>query len=221
MLELENITKAYGSFRVLEGVNLTCRQGQAICVAGTNAAGKTTLLTIAAALQKQDSGTVTCDGKIGYVSQDAALMTDLSVRDNLALWYAANDLPKSGLFSAASTETALGLRLYEKKRVSAISGGIRKRLAIACALIGEPAYLLMDEPFTALDLQSRTDITQLLVLLKTQGRGLLFTSHDPSMITAVADCVLLLRDGKIMDELVLSGDAAMRSAQIIELISRV
>ncbi len=220
MLELSRIVKSFGSSRVLDGVNLKVDDGEAVCIAGANAAGKTTLLTIAAGMQKPDSGSVAAEGKLGYVSQEPALFGEMTVRDHLRLWYAANNLPEKLLFSASAPETMLGLHLHARKRADRLSGGVRKRLSIACALAGDPPGLLLDEPFTALDLQTKTDILALLSDLKQRRKGLLFTSHDPSAVAAAADRVLLLRDGAISGEIRLAGEQEDRIAQVIALLSQ-
>ena len=116
MLELSRIVKSFGSSRVLDGVNLKVDDGEAVCIAGANAAGKTTLLTIAAGMQKPDSGSVAAEGKLGYVPQEPALFGEMTVRDHLRLWYAANNLPGKLLFSASAPETLLGLHLHARKR---------------------------------------------------------------------------------------------------------
>lgn len=220
MLELAKIFKSYGSARVLDGASLRCERGQAVCLAGANAAGKTTLLTIAAGVQKADRGEVRCDGTVGYVPQETALLADLSVRDNLALWYAACSRPRSAMFSADSPERALGLCAFAGRRVSRLSGGVKKRAAIACALAARPDYLIMDEPFTALDVTGRADIAALLRGLKQRGAGLLFSSHDPSAIASVADVMVLLRGGRVDAPAALTGDEACRMVQAAEQLSR-
>lgn len=220
VLELSRIVKSFGGSRVLNGVSLKVAAGEAVCIAGANAAGKTTLLTIAAGMQKPDSGSVVVKGKPGYVPQEPALFGEMTVRDHLRLWYAANDLPEKMIFSGSAPETLLGLHLHTHKRVDRLSGGVKKRLSIACALAGDPPGLLLDEPFTALDLQTRGEILELLSDLKQRRKGILFTSHDPSAVATAADRVLLLRDGGISGEIQLEGEREARTAQVIALLSR-
>lgn len=218
MLELVEIVKSYGAVRVLDKATLRCGRGDAICLAGANAAGKTTLLNIAAGLQKADSGSVALDGTVGYVQQETTLLDDLTVGENLQLWYAACGRPGRDVFGPDSVERRLGLDRFAKKRVNALSGGYKKRADIACALARDPDYLLMDEPFTALDLASRREITSLLRSLQAQGKGLLFSSHDPEAIAGAADAVAVLRDGAILRLEKLSG-APRRGPQILELLT--
>lgn len=222
MLEITKISKRYGAMQVLRDVSLRCERGEAVCLAGANAAGKTTLLTIAAGLQKADSGVVQADGKMGFVPQEGALLEQLSVKDNLRLWYAAANLSVKPL-GEDSPERLFGLLPYAGKRVSKLSGGMKKRVSIACALAGNPDYLVLDEPFTALDLPSRTEILTLLCRLKEQGTGVLFSSHDQTAIAGVADRLLVLEEGAVRCEVVLASktDVQTRTEQIISALSRV
>lgn len=221
MLLFQNISKSYGTFAVLRGATLSCERGEALCLAGANAAGKTTLLTIGAGLQKPQRGEVQRDGGIGYVSQENALLSDLTVRDNLALWYAAAERPAGKMFAPGSPEGELGLEPFARKRVSALSGGIKKRAAVACALAGDPDYLLMDEPFTALDHAGREEMAAMLCGLKKRGKGILFSSHDPAAIAMVADRLAILRDGVIEESRPLpQAGKQNREAFLLELLAQ-
>lgn len=218
MLALTKISKSYGRAKVLNGLTLECEPGTVLCLVGANAAGKTTLLTIAAGLQKADSGTAECDGSIGFVAQESALLEDLTLRENLALWYAACGRRSGEMFGGGSAERRLGLEPFMKKRVRTLSGGCRKRADIACAMVKNPDYLLLDEPFTALDLSSRDEITNLIRELRRQGKGILFSSHDPGAIAGAADRVAVLKDGVVSREELLSEERE-RGVQIIRLLS--
>lgn len=221
MLELRKITKAFGGSPVLGGASLYCAPGEIICLVGANAAGKTTLLSIAAGLQKADGGQVLCQGRLGFVPQDCALLEELTVTDNLRLWYAAAGLDTSLLFASGTTEALLELSPYAGKRVSRLSGGIKKRTAIACALVCAPVCLLMDEPFTALDQTSRQAIVSLLKRLKQDGKSVLFSSHDPAAIADAADKVALLREGAIATVVPLERQEGSPVAQVISLLAQV
>lgn len=221
MLKLAQIDKAYGAAGVLRKADLCCEAGEAVCIAGANAAGKTTLLSIAAGLLAPDSGHVECGETPGYVPQETALPPELTVREALSLWYAAAGRGGRELFSPDAAETALGLLPHARKRIGKLSGGLKKRASIACALAGRPRVLLLDEPFTALDLPSRAQILELLRALRSNGCALLFSSHDPSAVAALADRVLLLQGGSIAAEETLSGTEQERTSQVIALLSRV
>ncbi|MEG1849519.1 MAG: ABC transporter ATP-binding protein [Oscillospiraceae bacterium] len=196
MLELLAVEKRFGATRVLDSISLSVERGRCLCIIGPNAAGKTTLLSIAAGLLAPDGGTVHRGGRVGFVPQDAAVLGDLSVNDNLRLWYAAHE-KKVRLFAPDSPEQLLGLEPYRKTRAKALSGGLRRRLAIAAALTGDPDDLLLDEPFVSLDAAACEELCALLGALKRRGLGLLLTSHDPARIAAVADEAVLLENGRL------------------------
>lgn len=227
MLEVEGVSKRYASLQILKDLSLVCARGRIVCLAGANATGKTTLLSIIAGLQKADTGVVRCDAEIGFVPQENAQMSDLTVRDNLMLWYSAFSR-KEPVFSEGSPEKEMGLAPFATKRVSALSGGIKKRTAIACALACNPGYLLMDEPFAALDLTGKNELIQLLRVLKSRNVGILFSSHDPSSVARLADEVLLLTKGCIKRRLDLDsmqGDGnenlQQKIAAVISLLSEI
>lgn len=204
MLRLTNLYKAYDkSNPVLNGVSLSLSRGSAICIAGKNASGKTTLLRLASTIIYPDEGTVSCDGRIAFVPQEPTLLSELSVQDNLKLWYSAQNLD-GPTFANGSPELLLGLLPYRKKFCNTLSGGLKKRLSIASALVTRPDYLLLDEPFSALDVIGCKMLTTLLCTLKQNGVGIMFSSHEPNLISAVADEVMLLQEGTLLDALALT-----------------
>lgn len=196
VLLIENVKKSFGGTAVLSDLSLSVQSGQAVCIAGKNASGKTTLLKIIYGLIKADSGIVKADGQISFVPQQPALMDELSVQDNLKLWYAAQNLsgPK---WQPDSIETKLGLLPYKKKKAKTLSGGMQKRLSIAAALVSVPDALLLDEPFAALDAAACHQLEELLINLKNSGTTVLFTSHEPEYIHRLADSLYILNDGKL------------------------
>ena len=222
MLALHELTKRYGEKHVLRGISLAVPAGQCICVAGGNAQGKTTLLRIAAGRLRPDAGRVERTGAVGYVPQSCELMEDLSVRDNLRLWYAAAKRSARQLFAPDSPEYALGLREHAAKRVSRLSGGYQKRVSIAAALIGRPASLLLDEPFASLDTRTRDDVLALLRRFADDGGAVLFSSHEPWVVARIADEIHVLEDGALRERLCLArgADAQERLNMVTELFCR-
>lgn len=218
MLTVRNIEKSFGRTQVLAGISLSCKAGEAVCVAGMNATGKTTLLSVIAKTNRADSGDIVCSGKIGYIPQETPLVSEFTVKEHLRLWYAAHHLPERELFSADAVETRLGLAPYARYRFGKLSGGLKKRVLFACVLAGNPDILLLDEPFTALDIGSRADIIRELRMLKEQNKVILLTSHDPSAIAQIADRVLLLENGTIQEECLLEGSVKERTMQIVHLV---
>ena len=197
MLSVKEIKKSFGGAVVLDSVSLDVKSGQAVCIAGKNASGKTTLLNIIGGMLAADSGKVLCEKSPAFVPQEPAILPELSVEDNLKLWYAANDLPWRG-FDEKLCEFMPRLFEHRKKRAGTLSGGMKKRLSIACALIKDADILLLDEPFAALDPESCQTLTQLLIRLKQSGKALLFTSHEPGHIAEVADELLILKNGALI-----------------------
>ena len=197
MLRLNAVSKCYGDNKVLLGVELIVKPGSCACVAGGNAVGKTTLLSIAAGMQRPDSGSVEGIGQLGYVPQHNALQGDLTVRDNLLLWYTAAGRSGRELMAPGSPEEALGLAPVAKKRVSRLSGGYQKRVAIATAMACRPEFLLLDEPFAALDIHSRDNAVGLLLRFLQAGGGILFSSHDPAVVARLADEIYFIKNGTV------------------------
>lgn len=203
MLKLHKLQKSFDKRRpVLKEITLSLEAGAAICIAGRNATGKTTLLRLACGLIFPDSGTVSCSGSIAFVPQEPALLPELTVLDNLKLWYSAQGL-NGPSFVEESLEAQFGLLPFRKKRAGALSGGMKKRLSIVTALVGNPDFLLLDEPFAALDAPGCRELCLLLRHLKSTGVGILFTSHEPQQIAALADHVFLLEDGRLSKTLTL------------------
>lgn len=219
MLKFYKLQKSFDKKRpVLREVTFSLAPGTSVCIAGRNATGKTTLLRLACGLIQPDSGTVCCNGKIAFVPQEPALLLELTVQDNLRLWYSAQGL-NGPTFAENSPETQFGLLPFRKKRTGALSGGMKKRLSIATALVSSPDYLLLDEPFSALDAPGCRELSLLLNRLKLQGTGILFTSHEPQQIAALADEVYLLQEGRLSKALTL-GDVSedQRQSCILSLL---
>lgn len=173
MLELEKLQKSYRKNEVLRDVSITVKDGESVCFVGANGAGKSTLLKIIVGALKPDAGTILWNGKavdgtflsehVGYVPQENPLFEDLTVKDNLELWYANDkaslqkDLEDGWLFY-------FGMHKIYKKPVKKLSGGMKKRLSICCALAGDPDVLVMDEPGAALDLMAKNEILRLMLV---------------------------------------------------------
>ena len=217
MLILSNLTKKYGHLHVLQGINLNVQKGCCLCLAGANSCGKTTLLSIISGISTPDSGSFTCNGTLSYIPQNDALLEDLTVADNLKLWYSAFDKNSKDIFATHSVEQDLGLFPHRKKMVSKLSGGMKKRLSIAVALLSNPDCLVMDEPFTALDLIAKQEIIGIIKNLKTQGKTVIFSSHDPLEISSICD-VLAVMDGGVINETVDLTKSTFTSTEISDII---
>ncbi len=212
-IELKNITKAYRRKPVLQGVSLTAQGGMRIGILGSNGSGKSTLLSILAGIQKADGGAFLRDGKdllkhpaarqayVGYVPQGTPLLEELTARDNLLLWYdrqvMEQELDKGVL-------ALLGIREFLQVPVHKLSGGMKKRLSIGCAMAGKPPILLLDEPSAALDLGCKQQIDDYLRRYTRSGGLVILTTHDAAELAA-CDRLYILKNG-VLEPYTYDGD---------------
>ncbi len=202
MVKADNISKSYGKTAILRDISIDLKKGSALAVAGENGAGKTTLLKILATASLPDSGNLAIGGidalskpakareLIGYVPQGIALMQELSVKDNLYYWMKLKD---DELYRW--TLKTIGLEGVEKKKVSKLSGGMKRRLNIGASLVLRPQLLILDEPLAGVDIANRRKIIDSLCSLKNSGVTIIFTSHYTDEMSTLADELIALRDG--------------------------
>jgi len=212
-LEIQGIAKKFRGKQVLRSVNLTAESGCCIGILGSNGSGKSTLLSILAGVQEKDAGSFLCDGKelfsqpalrarlVGYVPQGTPLLEDLSALDNLRLWYGGKELKQE---LEKGVLAALGIGEFLHKPVSKLSGGMKKRLSIGCAVAKRPPILLLDEPSAALDLKAKDTIANYLRQYKKAGGILLLTTHDVQELS-LCDRWFILKDG-VLEEFTYGGN---------------
>ncbi len=188
MIRLKGIRKSYGRNEVLKGLDLAVDKGGAVGLVGKNGSGKSTLLSIMAGALKADGGAIEYGGRdmqqradlarmAAFVPQENPLIEELSVRDNLRLWYAGSPVSlKASLREGLPHE--MGLHEILKVKVQNLSGGMKKRLAIACALANNAPILLLDEPGASLDLVMKQDILSYLRRYLDRGGTIVISSHD-------------------------------------------
>lgn len=207
MLAAEGIYKNYSRRAILKGVNLEASPGECVGIVGSNGCGKTTLLSILAGAVKADKGSVSLDGKqagknrsaytkaVAYVPQENPLIEELTVRDNLLLWYGGN---KKALEQDLETGAAafLGIRDMIGRTVEKLSGGMKKRVSIACALCSHGTVLILDEPGAALDMECKADIRSYLEKYRKAGGTVILTSHEMTELSACTK-MYVLKDGKL------------------------
>ena len=207
MLVATDIWKCYHRREILKGVNLTVAPGECAGIIGSNGCGKTTLLSILAGAVKADRGRVCVEGQenfqssgiytktVAYVPQENPLIDELTVRDNLLLWDGGN---KKNMKQDLDTGAAafLGIRPMLKRTVEKLSGGMKKRLSIACALSGHGAVLVLDEPGAALDMECKADIRSYLKEYMRTGGAVVLTSHE-MMELSVCTKLYVLKEGKL------------------------
>ena len=206
-VEVNNIRKAYGKQRVLNGSSFTAASGSCVGILGKNGCGKSTLLSILAGVQKCDGGEFLIDGhpmfsrpaelrrNVGYVPQGTPLIEELTARDNLLLWYDKNEIDRE---LHGGVLDMLGIGEFLKTTVSKMSGGMKKRLSIGCAMYTRPPVLLLDEPCAALDIECKESILNYLRDYKNRGGALVLISHDP-MELEICDRCLIMRGGVLYD----------------------
>lgn len=209
-ISIQHIKKSYRSSRILNDVSLEAEEGSMTCILGKNGCGKSTLLSILSGTVKADSGTFLFqpgvrDGidlfrhkkeasrLIGYVPQSTPLLEELSVIDNLRLWYTGG---KQVLIRELEVGVLKDLNIGEflHKNVRTLSGGMKKRLSIGCALAHHPRILLLDEPGAALDLIAKEQIVTWLRQFCSRGGIVLIASHEMGEIEG-CDRAYVLKDG--------------------------
>lgn len=207
-ITVENLSFHYGRHRVLEGISFGVKQGQCVGVVGKNGCGKSTLLSILSGIQSPATGSIRygqCDMQknrkqyakyVGYVPQENALLEELTVLDNLRLWYLEKEKLEEELENGVLAE--LGLNSFKNKRVKVLSGGMKKRLSIGCALAANPPILILDEPGAALDLECKQDIAAYLKAYKEKGGVVLITTHEEQELD-LCDRLLVISGGTIKE----------------------
>jgi len=202
-IQAVNIISAYGKKRVLCGVNLSAEAGQCVGIVGTNGCGKSTLLNILSGLRKADSGEIYFDGNkaqgrqpfiqyVGYVPQENNLIPELSVMDNLRLWYSDTGALRQSIEQGFLN--MLGIGSMCRMNAGKLSGGMKKRVSIGCALAGNPPVLILDEPDAALDLPGKAEIRKYLGMYKQMGGTILIATHDEADL-ALCDRIYALNRG--------------------------
>ena len=209
MIEIKDVTKSYGRHKVLQNVSFEIMEGELFGLLGPNGAGKSTLIDILTGIQSMDSGDIFINGKsiktdkveirkhLGLVPQDIALLEELNAVDNLEYF--------GGLYGLAGTELksqieklleVAGLTDKKKEKVKNYSGGMKRRLNIAVAMLHNPSILILDEPTVGVDAQSRQHIFDYIQSLAEQGTTILYTSHYMEEIEALCKRVFILDLGE-------------------------
>src|SRR5215211_3027236 len=192
------------SYEVLNGVNLKIKEGEFVTIVGPSGCGKSTLLNIIAGLDRPDSGSVIIRGAVAsndtaltkriMIFQEGALFPWLNVQDNVEFGLKIAKMPKEKSGQVADKYIEMvGLSKFSESFVYQLSGGMKQRVAIARALAIEPEVLLMDEPFAALDVQTRNLLHEELVgIHKTTGKTILFVTHNINEAILLGDRVIIL-----------------------------
>jgi lipopolysaccharide export system ATP-binding protein len=219
---LENLIKNYGKRTVVNGVSASVRTGEVVGLLGPNGAGKTTTFYMVVGLVKSDGGGVLlvrdetridltrfpmyqrARRGIGYLAQENSIFRKLSVGDNIRLIWEMNGVPRREQDRRLpELLDEFGLAKFVDARGDSLSGGERRRVEIARAIATEPAFLLLDEPFTGIDPIAVADIQLMIRQLRDRGLGVLITDHQVRETLAIVDRAYILNEGRI----VVSGNA--------------
>ena len=211
MLAAQGLRKSYGARAAVVDVSLHVNAGEVLGLLGPNGAGKSTTVGMLCGLVTPDAGSVTIAGagiaddanafkrRIGLVPQDLALYEDYSALANLELFGALYGLPHALLKQRAAAVLALvGLADRAGDKPATFSGGMKRRLNIACALVHDPDVLLLDEPTAGVDPQSRNAIFDSLEALKAQGKALVYTTHYMEEAERLADRIVVIDHGRVV-----------------------
>ena len=212
-LVTEELTKAYGGRQVVRGVSLEIRQGEVVGLLGPNGAGKTTSFYMIVGLVRPDSGRILTDGiditrtpmylrarehRISYLPQEPSIFRKLSVEENILAVLETQRLTwEARRKRTESLISQLNLGHVRKTRGYALSGGERRRVEIARCLAIEPAFILLDEPFSGIDPIAVLELQQIIFDLKSNGIGVLITDHNVRETLSVTDRAYIISEGRI------------------------
>jgi len=210
MLTLTNIRRRFGDVTAVDGVSIAIERGEIFGLLGPNGAGKTTTINMAVGLLEPDDGSVDIAGegsptrpevrrRLGVATQSLAIYDEMTGAENLAFFGRLYAIPRVELSRRVDELLTLtGLTEKASKRVGTYSGGMKRRLNLAAALIHAPDLLLLDEPTAGVDPQSRNAIFEIVQRLRDEGRTILYTTHYMEEAERLCDRVAIIDHGRIL-----------------------
>ena len=218
MIEIKGVTKSFGSLQVLKGIDLCIEKGEIVSIVGPSGAGKTTLLQILGTLDKPDNGSVVVDGietstlstnklsefrnkHLGFVFQFHQLLPEFTAIENIMIpAYIAGMKNKEARSRAEELLEFMGLSNRANHKPNELSGGEKQRVAVARALMNNPAVILADEPSGSLDSKNKEELHKLFFDLRDKfGQTFVIVTHDETLAT-LTDRTIHLKDGSIVGE---------------------
>lgn len=213
ILEVKNIEKSFGEKKVVDKLSFKVQKGEILGFLGPNGAGKSTTISMITTILDKDGGQVLFDGKevesndknfkraLGLVPQDIALFNDLTAYENIKFFGSLYGLKGEKLNNRVK-ETLELVGLYDRKNdyPDSFSGGMKRRLNIACSIVHKPRILIMDEPTVGIDPQSRNNILEVTKGLRDEGTTVIYTSHYMEEVEAICSKLVVVDSGKVIEE---------------------
>jgi ABC-2 type transport system ATP-binding protein len=211
MIQLRSVSKSYGNIEAVNNVSFNIEKGEIFGILGPNGAGKSTIVNILNTLVKPDRGDVIIDGVnikedgdtikliMGVVPQEIALYEELSAYENLMFWGGLYDIPKQELMANVNkTLEIVDLVNRKDDKIKTFSGGMKRRINIACSLLHSPRILLLDEPTVGVDPQNRNHIFEVIERLNNEGMTMIYTTHYMEEAERFCDKIAIIDVGRII-----------------------
>lgn len=211
MIKVQNLSKSFQNIQAVNDISFTIKKGEIFGLLGPNGAGKSTTLNMMSTILKSDTGSIhiddlhvngnskECKHLIGVVPQEISLYEDLSAYQNLLFWGNLYGIPSKRLNERIHTTLELiGLLDRKNDLIKSYSGGMKRRINIAAALLHSPKVLFMDEPTVGIDPQSRNHIFEVIETLNNQGMTIIYTTHYMEEVERLCDRIAIIDSGKII-----------------------